>query len=180
MKWFIASDLHGSALYCRQMLKSFEREDADRLLLLGDILYHGPRNDLPDEYAPKEVFAMLNEYADLITCVRGNCDAEVDQMVLDFPIMAEYVYIESGDRLILATHGHRINTETHPPLRPGTVLLHGHTHVQACSTFGDCVYVNPGSLSMPKADSVRGYMLLEDGHFIWKALSGETLTAYSL
>ena len=90
MKIMIASDIHGSAHYCRRMLDAFDREDADRLLLLGDILYHGPRNDLPEGYAPKEVIAMLNERKSQIFCVRGNCDTEVDQMVLEFPILADY------------------------------------------------------------------------------------------
>ena len=173
MKWMIASDLHGSAHWCREMLEAFRREGADRLLLLGDILYHGPRNDLPEEYAPKQVIAMLNEYSDRVCSVRGNCDAEIDQMVLEFPIMADYLLLPVGKRLILATHGHVFNTETLPPLRKGEILLHGHTHVPAWEDHGDFLYLNPGSVSIPKADSCRGYMTLESGVFEWKTLSGE-------
>ena len=106
MKWMVASDIHGSAKYCRELLDAYEREKADRLLLLGDLLYHGPRNDLPDEYAPKMVIAMLNAKKNQILCVRGNCDAEVDQMVLEFPILADYCMLDLGTKLVYATHGH--------------------------------------------------------------------------
>lgn len=124
MKLMIASDLHGSAYYTHQLLDAWDREGAPRLFLLGDILYHGPRNDLPEGYAPKEVLAMLNERKDRIFCVRGNCDGEVDQMVLDFPIMADYAVLTEGERLIYATHGHVYNTAHLPPLQPGDILLH--------------------------------------------------------
>lgn len=107
MRWMIASDIHGSAYYCRKMIEAYRREKADKLLLLGDILYHGPRNDLPKDYAPKEVIAMLNEIKEEILCVKGNCESEVDQMVLEFPIMADYCILYLNDRMIFATHGHR-------------------------------------------------------------------------
>ena len=106
MKWMIASDLHGSAYYCKKMVEAFEREGADRLLMLGDLLYHGPRNDLPRDYAPKEGNPMLNGLKNKLCCVRGNCEAEVDQMVLDLPVMADYCLLPAGDKLIYATHGH--------------------------------------------------------------------------
>ena len=121
MKLMIASDIHGSAYYCKKMLEAFDRENAARLLLLGDILYHGPRNDLPRDYVPKEVIALLNERKQQILCVRGNCDTEVDQMVLEFPILADYCVLPVGDRLIYATHGHNYNMQTPPPLQPGDV-----------------------------------------------------------
>ena len=171
----IASDIHGSAYYCREMLEAFSREKADRLLLLGDILYHGPRNDRPREYAPKEVFGMLNEYKDRIFCVRGNCDTEVDQMVLEFPILADYCILTCGNRLVYATHGHRFNRNSLPPLQPGDILLHGHTHVPAWEAFGnDNYYFNPGSVSIPKADSPHSYMVLEETLWTWKTLEGDT------
>ena len=173
MKYMIASDIHGSAYYCRQMLSAFEREKADRLLLLGDILYHGPRNDLPKEYAPKEVISMLNEMKEKILCVRGNCESEVDQMVLSFPIMADYAVLSVKSRLIYATHGHNFNTGSLPPLSRGDILLHGHTHVPAWTPFGDNnLYLNPGSVSIPKESSAHGYMTLENGVFQWKTLEG--------
>ncbi len=173
MKIMIASDIHGSLCYCRKMLEAFDREGADRLLLLGDILYHGPRNDLPREYAPKEVISLLNERREKIFCVRGNCDTEVDQMVLAFPILADYAVFPAGDRLIYATHGHVFNTETPPPLQKGDILLHGHTHVPAWEPFGqDNLYLNPGSVSIPKQESAHSYMILSGSSFSWKDLDG--------
>ena len=174
MKLMIASDIHGAACYCRDLLAAWDREGADRLLLLGDVLYHGPRNDLPPGYAPKEVIALLNARKDKIFCVRGNCDTEVDQMVLEFPILADYAVFTAGTRLIYATHGHVYNTGHLPPLQPGDILLHGHTHVPAWQPFGDNnFYLNPGSVSIPKENSPHGYMTLEDGVFAWKKLDGE-------
>lgn len=174
MKYLIASDLHGSSVYCRSLLEAFEKEQADRLLLLGDILYHGPRNDLPEGYAPKEVIAMLNSLKNRILAVQGNCEAYVDQMVLDFPILNEFAVLENAGRLIYATHGHIHNLKNLPPLCPGDVLLHGHTHIPAWEEFGENnLYLNPGSVSMPKAESCRSYMTLEDGQLIWKSLDGE-------
>ena len=173
MKWIIASDLHGSAHYCRQLLEAWKREEAPRMLFLGDLLYHGPRNDLPEGYAPKEVIALLQERQADIFCVRGNCEAEVDQMVLPFPVLADYCLLESAGHLIYATHGHHFNEDHLPPLHPGDVLLHGHTHIPR-RTLRDGVYVlNPGSVSIPKAGSWHGYMTLEDGVFTWKTLSGD-------
>ena len=175
MKWMIASDLHGSAFYCRQTLDAFEREGADRLLLLGDLLYHGPRNDLPRGYAPKEVIPLLNGVKAKLCCVRGNCEAEVDQMVLEFPVLADYCILPVGQKLVYATHGHSYNTKNPPPLMPGDILLHGHTHVPAWQEFGEGnLYLNPGSLSIPKENSPHSYMTLEEGLFRWKKLeSGE-------
>lgn len=171
MKWMIASDLHGSACYCRRMLEALDREGADRLLLLGDLLYHGPRNDLPREYAPKEVIALLNGMERKPFCVRGNCDAEVDQMVLEFPVLADYALLPTEQRLIYVTHGHIYNVKNLPPLAPGDVLLHGHTHVPAWQAFGQGnLYLNPGSLSIPKENSPHSYMMLENGTLLWKEL----------
>ena len=171
MKLMIASDIHGSAYYCLEMLDAMKKECPDRLLLLGDILYHGPRNDLPLEYEPKKVIKMLNEVKEKLFCVRGNCDTEVDQMVLDFPIMADYAVIPCGNRIIYATHGHHHNVMTPIPMQPGDILLHGHTHVPAWEPFGnENLYLNPGSVSIPKENSAHSYMILEDGLAKWKNL----------
>lgn len=176
MKWMIASDLHGSAYYCRKMLEAFEREGADRLFLLGDLLYHGPRNDLPREYAPKEVIPLLNGKKEKLLCVRGNCDAEVDQMVLEFPVMADYAVLPVGQRLIYATHGHIYHVKNLPPLAPGDVLLHGHTHVPAWTEFGQGnLYLNPGSVSIPKENSPHSYMTLEGNTIQWKELESSAV-----
>ena len=172
MKWMIASDIHGSAAYCEKLLAAFGREQADRLLLLGDLLYHGPRNDLPLGYAPKEVIAQLSGVKDKVFCVRGNCEAEVDQMVLPFPVLADYCLLEQKGRVIFATHGHLYNLENPPLLQPGDVLLHGHTHIPAKDNSLGFWYLNPGSVSIPKENSPHSYMTLEDGQFLWKDLDG--------
>ena len=176
MKWMIASDLHGSYFYASQMQQAFEREQADRLLLLGDLLYHGPRNDLPREYAPKEVISLLNGKKEKLLCVRGNCDAEVDQMVLEFPVLADYAVLPVGQRLIYATHGHIYHVKNLPPLAPGDVLLHGHTHVPAWTEFGQGnLYLNPGSVSIPKENSPHSYMTLEGNTMQWKELESSAV-----
>lgn len=180
MKWFIASDIHGSAFWCERMLDAYRREQADRLLLLGDLLYHGPRNDLPEGYAPKQVIAMLNAKKNEILCVRGNCDTEVDQMVLEFPILADYALLADGPRLIFATHGHHYHSACLPPLKPGDVLLHGHTHAACCEEYPAYLLCNPGSVALPKGDTPRGYITLEDHVFRWKTLDGNAWQEYAL
>ncbi len=178
MKWMIASDIHGSEYYCKQLLEAYEKEEAGRLLLLGDILYHGPRNDLPKGYNPKQVIEMLNARKQDIVCVRGNCDTEVDQMVLEFPIMADYCVITEGKRLIYATHGHNYNEQNLPPLHQGDILLHGHTHIPKCTEHENYTYINPGSVSIPKEDSWRGYIIYEKETFVWKDLDGHEKMRY--
>lgn len=175
MKLMIASDLHGSALYVKQMLEAFDREQADKLLLLGDLLYHGPRNPLPEQYDPKAVAAMLNERKQQILCVRGNCDSEVDQMMLEFPILADYCIVAAGKRMVFATHGHHYNETTLPMLQPGDVLLHGHTHIPVLENRGAYILANPGSVTLPKQNSLRGYLLLEEQLLILKELAGRTV-----
>lgn len=181
MKLMIASDIHGSALYCRQLLEAMDREQPDRLLLLGDILYHGPRNDLPQGYEPKAVAAMLNARKQDLVCVRGNCDTEVDQMVLEFPVMADYCLLMTEERMIFATHGHHYHLGQLPALHPGDILLHGHTHVPAWQVFGqDNRYFNPGSVSIPKENSARSYMVLEGNCAVWKDLAGNLFHSETL
>jgi len=178
MKIMIASDIHGSAYYCKMMIEAYEREQADKLLLLGDILYHGPRNDLPKDYNPKQVIEMLNDMKESILCVRGNCDTEVDQMVLKFPIMAEYCILYIEEQMIFATHGHNFNEENLPPLHKGDILLHGHTHVPKCVDKEEYIYMNPGSVSIPKENSSNGYMIIENNEFIWKDFEGRIYNQY--
>lgn len=181
MKWLIASDIHGSEPACQSILEAFRREAADRLLLLGDLLYHGPRNDLPEGYAPKRVAALLNAAAPKIFCVRGNCEAEVDQMMLDFPVMADYCLLEAAGRMVFATHGHVYHMENPPALGSGGVLLHGHTHVPAKTlAAGGWWYLNPGSAAIPKEGSAKGYMTQEGGVFVWKTLDGEAYDQLAL
>jgi putative phosphoesterase len=168
MKLFIASDIHGSAYYCKKMLECFDKEGADRMLLLGDLLYHGPRNDLPRDYSPKEVIPMLNAYKDKILAVRGNCDADIDQVVLEFPIMAEYSYIALEDRVIYATHGHIYSYDNIPPLKEGDVFIQGHTHVPVDYVKDGIRFLNPGSVSIPKEDSGHGYIIFDGKDFVRK------------
>ena len=171
MKILIASDIHGSARYCEQLLEAFNREKPDRLLLLGDLLYHGPRNVLPDDYDTKRTIQILNSLKNMITSIRGNCDAEVDQMVLDFPIMNEYEQLEADGIRIFATHGHHYDPVTPPPFVEMDVLLTGHTHVPAIRKYDHFVYVNPGSVSIPKNGSDHGYAVLEKGVITLRRLS---------
>ena len=163
MKLIIASDIHGDIEGAEAVVNAFKSSGADRLVLLGDILYHGPRNDLPEAYAPKKVIALLNSVKEHILAVRGNCDTEVDQMVLDFPILADYAFIESDGLRMLLTHGHKYNADN-ALLRPGDVLLCGHTHVSCAKRFGeDNLYLNPGSVSIPKEDTPKGYIIYQSG-----------------
>ncbi len=176
MKLVIASDLHGAAPAVRALAARIEAEAPDRVLLLGDLLYHGPRNDLPEGYAPREVASVLNGMAAHITAVRGNCDAEVDQMVLDFPCLADYALVEADGHLLYLTHGHvpRMTPDDPPALAPGSALLTGHTHVKALEDRGGVLFANPGSTSIPK-DGAAGYAVYQHGAFALKSLDGETL-----
>ena len=170
MKLMIASDLHGSAYWCEKLLEAYEKEAPEKLVFLGDILYHGPRNDLPRDYAPKKVIAMLNPLAGELLCVRGNCEAEVDQMVLDFPVMADYAALFVEGHLIYATHGHIFGENNPPKLERGGFLLCGHTHVPCCNRHEGYTYLNPGSVSIPKNGSAHSYAVLESGTMRWMDL----------
>ncbi len=166
MKLLICSDIHGDFESAEKIIEIFRKERCDKILILGDILYHGPRNDLPGGYAPKRVIELLNENKKHILCVRGNCDTEVDQMVLEFPILADYALLELDGLNIFATHGHKHNTSTPPPLDKGDILLHGHTHIIATEDFGDgnC-YINPGSVSIPKGGNPKSYIIYNERTF---------------
>ena len=181
MRLLICSDIHGDADCMRAVLKKYDEEKADRLLILGDLLYHGPRNDLPSRYAPKEVIALLNENRDKILAVRGNCDTEVDQMVLDFPILADYIILSLDGLTVFATHGHRFNMQSPPPLLDGDILLHGHTHVLTAVPFGkNNLYLNPGSVTLPKGGNPRSYMVYENKKFTVKNFDGGVIFEESL
>lgn len=182
MKYLVASDIHGSAFYCRKLISVFNKENPDNLILLGDILYHGPRNDLPKDYAPKECISLLNNVANKIVCVQGNCDAEVDQMVLNFPIKPGYIILEhyNSRRNFIITHGHHINQENMIEHNEGDILLHGHTHVPCCIEHETYIYMNPGSTSIPKENSHHGYMIINDDKVLWKDFDGNILKEYKL
>ncbi len=165
MKFMFASDIHGSAFYCRKLVEQYKKSGAGRLVLLGDLLYHGPRNDLPREYAPKEVIGMLNQLKEEVYAVRGNCEAEVDQMVLEFPVMAEYAILELNGRTFYATHGHVYHENHMPPMKKGDVLVYGHTHVPMAKAQGPFYVLNPGSVSLPKGGNPPTYAILEGREF---------------
>ncbi|MCR5516797.1 MAG: phosphodiesterase [Lachnospira sp.] len=170
-KIMIASDIHGSAYYCKKMLDRYKEEGAKRLVLLGDILYHGPRNDLPKDYAPKEVISMLNPLRNEIICIRGNCDTEVDQMVLDFNVLCEQAFLSVNGQDFVMVHGHKLDEKNMPALKDGDILLCGHTHVPKFEKRGNYTYVNPGSVSIPKENSAHSYIIFED-KFYFKDLDG--------
>lgn len=180
MKLMIASDIHGSEYYCKKLLEQYEKENADKLILLGDLLYHGPRNDLPREYNPKAVIAMLNENKKEILCVAGNCEAPVDQMVLEFPVLADYAILYLQERMVFLTHGHVHNEEHLPMLKKGDILIHGHTHVPIMVDRGEYIFMNPGSVSIPKENSVHGYITYEKGIFIHKDFSENVIQSFAI
>lgn len=180
MKWMIASDIHGSAKYCRQMLALFERVQADRLILLGDLLYHGPRNDLPEEYDPRKVAGMLNRFQDCTFSVRGNCEADVDQKMLDFPIMAPYAYLFDGKASLFLTHGDVYNKDHLPPLHGKDILVYGHVHVPLDVLSAGRRVLNPGSVGIPKENSAHSCIVLDEAGFHWMSLDGEEYHAHAL
>ena len=175
MKFMFASDIHGSAFYAKKVLEIFEKEKAERLILLGDILYHGPRNDLPRDYSPKEVILMLNSICDKILCVRGNCDTEVDQMVLDFPLLADYGFLCDGGVCMYLSHGHIFNPDNPPKCCRNSVLINGHTHVSAAEKCSFGYYINPGSAAVPKGGNPPSYMIYENKEFTIKDLNGSVI-----
>ena len=181
MKYVIASDIHGSAFWCSKLLKAFEQEQADKLLLLGDLLYHGPRNPLPQQYDCPEVYDALNAIKDKILCVRGNCDSDVDQMVLEFPITAPFAILEVKGRTVFATHGHLYDDTNPPMLQAGDVLLNGHFHVPTIKTLSNgIIYANCGSVGLPKGGSVNSYIVLEEDIKIKSLSTGEVIRSFSL
>lgn len=174
MKYVIASDIHGSAFWCDKLLKAFEKENADRLLLLGDLLYHGPRNPFPKAYGCPAVFTALNARKDKITAIRGNCDSEVDQMVLEFPMLADYALVGDHGRTLFLTHGHLYNEQTPPRLQRGDVLLNGHFHVPYHKELASgAIYANCGSVALPKDGTPHSYIVYENGTLTWKDLETE-------
>ena len=180
MKILIASDLHGSAHFVRQLMDRIQEEQPDRIVLLGDLLYHGPRNDLPDQYDPKGVTALLNANKNDLLCVRGNCDAEVDQMVLEFPIQADYALFDLDGTTAFVTHGHLFNTSCLPPHKNGDLLIHGHTHVLTVQEKDGMTYINPGSAALPKENNPKTYMVYENGVFEIKTLDGSVVLTHKI
>jgi len=182
MKLLIASDIHGSAYAVRKLIGHFGDEKCDRMLLLGDLLYHGPRNALPGEYDCQSVALQLNAIKDKIWCVRGNCDADVDGMVLDFPYTAEYMQLVVGDKVIFASHGHRIGPDNLPPIGSCDILMCGHTHIPEIRKYPDgLIYANPGSISIPKGGSKASYMTFDGNILCQKELeNGQVFNSFEI
>lgn len=180
MRILFLSDIHGVPSALEAALAAADALGYDRIALLGDLLYHGPRNGVPNLYDPVRVAKILNSLKDRIVAVRGNCDAEVDQMVLEFPIMADYLMLELDSHRIFATHGHVYNKDNPPPIGTGDVLLHGHTHLYAMERLEHFVLLNPGSVTLPKGGNPKTYMTYEKGVFTLKTLEGETLSEFVL
>ena len=180
MRLLIASDIHGDADCCKALLDIFEKEKAEKLLILGDILYHGPRNDLPEGYAPKKVIEMLNAIGDKLLCVRGNCDTEVDQMVLSFPVLSDTAFVYDGEEklTLFMSHGHKYSPDNLPPLSGRAVFLYGHTHLQGLCTKGDVPCLNPGSVSLPKGGNKKTYAVYESAAITIKDLEGNEIGHY--
>lgn len=179
MKLFFISDIHGSVDCLNRTLEKFGEERADYIVSLGDLLYHGPRNPLPEAYNPKEAAAKLNAYKDKIMTVRGNCDAEVDQMLIDFPILADYAILFHEGRRIFATHGHHHHMDNLPNLAAGDIFIQGHTHVPVAEKRGDIFVLNPGSVTLPKEGFPPSYGVLEGLEFRVKDFEGNVLKQIS-
>ena len=182
MKYIIASDIHGSYEYCALIIDRLKTLKADKIILLGDLLYHGPRNSFPICYDPQTAAKFLNKYKERIICVRGNCDSEVDQMMLEFPIMADYAILSEKGKTIYLTHGHIYNEKNPLPMAKGDIMINGHTHIPALRDHGDYIYMNPGSVALPKTEPpVGSYIVLEDGVFEWRYThTDETFMTYKI
>lgn len=175
MKLMFISDVHGSLTWLNRALDKAREEQADQIVMLGDFLYHGPRNPLPEGYDPQQVAETLNRYKRNIIAVRGNCDAEVDQMLIEFPIMADYALIFHEGRRIYATHGHGFSIEQLPPLMEYDVFIQGHTHIPVADRKEGVYVLNPGSIALPKENYPHSYGILADNEFIVKDFAGGTV-----
>ncbi|MDT8718109.1 phosphodiesterase [Clostridium sp. 19966] len=175
MKLFFISDIHGSIYYLKKAFECFKQERADGIILLGDSLYHGPRNPLPKEYNPKEVSDLLNEYKENIIAVRGNCDSEVDAALLNYPMMSDYSFILFGERRVFLTHGHLYNPDKLPALKQGDIFAYGHTHIYQAENVNGIFLINPGSVSLPKAGNTHTYGILRESSFEIKDLEGKEI-----
>lgn len=180
MKILVVSDIHGSLFYTKKAIEKFNEEKADQILLLGDVLYHGPRNPLTEDYNPAEVADLLNEYKHKIIAVRGNCDSEVDQMVLNFPMMGDYHILMMDGYKIFATHGHLFNRNQMPELNKGDGFIHGHFHLPMAEDLNGVNYMNPGSISLPKENNPNSYGIIEDNVFTIKDLNNNIIKKMTL
>ena len=180
MKIFFISDIHGSLFFLKKGLECYKKEEANYIVVLGDVLYHGPRNPLPRDYNPQAVASLLNEYKDKIIAVRGNCDSEVDQMLIEYPMMSDYSILLYNDRRLFLTHGHIYNESNLPNLVENDVLVHGHTHIPVAKKHNKIHVLNPGSVSLPKENNPNSYAILKDNLFQIKDLQGTVIKEIKL
>lgn len=171
----VISDIHGSLFYLKKVIEIFEKNNYDKILILGDELYHGPRNPLPKEYNPKETAELLNRYKNKIIAVRGNCDSEVDQMVLNFPITADYNMIFWENKKIFMTHGHIYNIDSPLPMEDGDIMIYGHFHIPIIQRKNEKMFLNPGSISLPKENNPNSFGVFENGSFYIKDMEENIL-----
>jgi putative phosphoesterase len=180
MKLFFIADIHGSYHHLQRGLDCFEQEQADQIIILGDALYHGPRNPLPQGYDPPHVAPLLNQYKDRIIAVRGNCDCEVDQMLIEYPMLGDYAVVFIDSRKLFLTHGHIFSPSNPPALPPGSIFASGHTHLPVAEKRGDLYFFNPGSLTLPKGGFPNSYGIYADNVLTVKSLDGATLAQQAL
>jgi len=180
LKILFVTDIHGSLYFTNKALEAFYNEKADYIVLLGDVLYHGARNPLPRDYNPAQVAALLNKHGDKIIAVKGNCDSEVDQMVLSFPIMSDYSVILYNGRRLFLTHGHIYNKDNLPNLSSGDILLFGHTHINEVIKKDSIHVINLASITLPKENNPNSYGILNNNRFVIKDIQGKIINETTL
>lgn len=172
MKYLVISDIHGSSFYAKKIQEIYNNENPDKIVLLGDLYYHGPRNSLTEEYNPMEVAKILNGYKDIILCTRGNCDAEVDEMISEFKF-EEYIELNINDVNFFFSHGHKYNMDNVPPV--GKVVVYGHFHTGFITEEYGTIFANPGSISLPKNNTPNSYLIIDEKELILKDLNGKII-----
>lgn len=177
MRYLIVSDIHGSLEYGKRIVELIEEEKADKLILLGDLYYHGPRNPIPDNYNPKELAVLFNSVKEKLICIRGNCDAEVDQMISEFEFLPE-LKLEIGGKRFFFTHGHHINKDQQPT--DTDVLVYGHFHTGFIEDVNGMICMNPGSTTLPKNDTPKSYGIIEDSKLFVKDFEGRVVCEHNL
>lgn len=173
MKVVVISDIHGSKFYANKIIEIMNDENPDKLILLGDLYYHGPRNPLTGEYNPGEVANILNSFKDKIIAIKGNCDAEVDEMISEFKLN-EYLEVEINNRKVFLSHGHKYNIDSLPPVE-FDVMLYGHFHMGFIHEENGMIIANPGSISLPKNNTKNSYLVIDEEKISLKDINGEVI-----
>lgn len=172
MKYLVVSDIHGSLFYANKILELINNEKVDKVILLGDLYYHGPRNPLPIEYNPKEVCNLLNSIKDKIICIKGNCDAEVDEMISEFEFNKN-ILLDINNKKFMFTHGHKYNIEN--KVDNIDVLIYGHFHTGFIKKEDGVIYVNAGSITLPKNGTKNSYLVIDENYIYLKDLENNII-----